>query len=240
VNPDLIKQNQIYDEPQKMMSLLPNYYRWIYKYARPYLNGTVLELGCGEGHFLHHYVNQVDMVIAVDYNSTLLRQVEAKFKDWYVQTMLLDLRSDWNAVSQIYPDVIIALDVLEHFEDDKAFVEKVRSKLKPDGKFIVKVPAQRGLFSEMDRASGHYRRYDENDLRNLLESCGFSVITLRYMNPMGALAYRIKRGKRSNFSRTFSSWQLKLINIGLVFLPMFDRFLLGKGLSLFGVFSLKN
>ena len=119
---------------------------------------------------------------------------------------------------------------------EKAVAEKARKLLKPNGHLLVKVPAQSALFSSLDRASGHFRRYDEKQLQTLMEAAGYETVSLKKINPIGALVYRLKSGKNTNFSRTFSTRQLHLINALLPLLRYFDGLPLLGGLSLAGVF----
>lgn len=67
-------------------------------------------------------------------------------------------------------DCIIMMDVLEHIENDNAFLEKILKKLKPNGKLIITVPAMQFLFSSHDVFLKHYRRYNRKRLINLLQN----------------------------------------------------------------------
>lgn len=67
-------------------------------------------------------------------------------------------------------------DVLEHIEDDQAFLEYLNSILTERGSIFLTVPAHKWLFSEHDLALGHFRRYSRRDLRKLLERCGFVIV----------------------------------------------------------------
>jgi SAM-dependent methyltransferase len=217
------------------MELLPNYYEWIYGKFRRYLRGDVMELGCGSGIGISTYLDQADRVYAVDYNEELVRRVGERFPSPKVIPVQADLLGDWKfAPAEV--DAVTMMDVLEHFADDRAVAAKARDLLKPNGHLLVKVPAQTALFSSLDSASGHFRRYDPDGLRNLLESVGLETVSLRKMNPVGAVAYRMKNGKTTNFSRTFTHGQLRLINLSLPVLSWFDHLPWLDGLSLAGVF----
>jgi len=235
-----IRAASSYDDAQRKMAFLVNYYRWIYKHVRPYLVGQVLELGCGAGHFLHHYVDQVEKVYAVDHDPILLSRLEEKYSENPVSVIRADLRNDWNEFEYVKADIVLCMDILEHIQDDDAFVKKAKARLRPCGLFIIKVPAQSKLFSEIDRASGHYRRYDKRKLRKLFEANGFSPVKLIYMNPVGSFVYRMKNSRRTTFSKTFSRNQLRMINLIMMFLPVLDRVPGLKGLSLIGIFRVKS
>ncbi len=228
--------NISYHEAQDRMKYLPNYYRWIFTYARPFVKGSVMELGCGRGLLIPHYIRQVKRIVAVDHNEMLLKQLNQVFAGENLQTVCLDLNRQWDALEGFKVDTIIALDLLEHFQDDHLLVKKMKTKMNPDGFIFIKVPAQSCLYSEMDRASGHYRRYDPDDLHQLAESEGLEIVSIQYMNPLGALVYRSRNRKPTNLSKTFVRPQLKFINLCLYVLPILDRLPKFKGLSLIGIF----
>jgi SAM-dependent methyltransferase/putative flippase GtrA len=232
--------NLRYHEAQANMALLPNYYRWVGSLFRRDISGVVLELGCGAGHMLSQYQDLAERIVAVDVNPICLGTLRETYGHVNVEAIQADLSGDWGELKSLRADVVVALDLLEHVENEAAFLSKVRSHLKPGGRVALKVPAQRRLFSEADRASGHWRRYDEADLVGLMESAGFRARWVREINPAGALAYRFKRHRSSNFSGTFSREQLRVMNACMVLLPLLDWLPLMGGLSLAGVFSLNG
>jgi SAM-dependent methyltransferase len=226
----------LYHEAQDRMALLPNYYAWIARHFLDHVSGTVLELGSGAGHVLRNYVDRVNDVVAVDLDAELLARLERSHPPGKVKAARVDLRGDWHEIDGVRADCVIALDVVEHFEDDARFVALVKKHLKPGGKAILKVPAQSKLYNAMDKASGHFRRYDERDLRALMETQGFTTMSLRHMNPAGAWGYRFKKQKETNYSRTFSPGKLRAVNSVIPLLALLDHVPGLKGLSLVGVF----
>ena len=228
--------NLVYHEAQDRMALLPNYYAWICSHFKEHLAGTVLELGCGAGLVVQNYVDRVERVVGVDINPELVRRLERAYPG-KARGLVVDLRGDWHELEGLRADCIVALDVVEHFEDDAGFVAKLERHLVPGGKVVLKVPAQARLYNEMDRASGHFRRYDDQDLRGLMERRGFRTLSLRHMNPAGAWGYRFKKEKRTNFSKTFSPGKLRAVNALIPALALLDRVPGLKGLSLVGVFA---
>ena len=77
-------------------------------------------------------------------------------------------------------DLVTALDVLEHADDDLAALRELRRVLKPSGRVLVTVPAYGFLWSEHDEALHHRRRYVASELRNKLVLTGFEVQRLTY------------------------------------------------------------
>lgn len=76
-------------------------------------------------------------------------------------------------------DVICALDVLEHIEDDAEALRWIATLLRPGGVLIVTVPAYQWLFSDHDRVLGHYRRYTRARLVGTLPA-GLRVLKAAY------------------------------------------------------------
>jgi len=66
-------------------------------------------------------------------------------------------------------DLVLLLDVIEHIEDDAAFLDaSVSPHLSPTSLVVVSVPAYQGLFTSHDEALAHHRRYSPRRLRSLL------------------------------------------------------------------------
>ena len=79
-------------------------------------------------------------------------------------------------------DLVVAMDVLEHLDDDRAaMVEWVRV-LAPGGRLLVTVPADPSLWSAHDVAVGHRRRYVAVELRALAVAAGAAVLDIRSWN----------------------------------------------------------
>jgi 2-polyprenyl-3-methyl-5-hydroxy-6-metoxy-1,4-benzoquinol methylase len=62
-------------------------------------------------------------------------------------------------------DAVLALDVIEHLNDDRAAIERLASLVRPGGVLVVSVPARPELFTEFDVVQGHRRRYLPETLR---------------------------------------------------------------------------
>jgi SAM-dependent methyltransferase len=73
-------------------------------------------------------------------------------------------------------DLALLLDVLEHVEDDGAFLRSVvEERLRPGASVLVSVPAWPALFSSHDRALLHHRRYRPAAARALLARSGLRI-----------------------------------------------------------------
>lgn len=112
-------------------------------------------------------------------------------------------------------------DVLEHIEDDLAFLKDVVSKADSKAAFIITVPAFMSLWSGHDVYLKHFRRYTKSNLQSLVEKSGLEVISLRYTySTLFPIAYIQRKlvGSRNASSQMkdnsfFVSWLLKLLLI---------------------------
>ena len=57
---------------------------------------------------------------------------------------------------------MLYFNVLEHIKDDKLEIQNALNKLNPGGHLIILVPAHQKIYSKLDKAVGHYKRYEIN------------------------------------------------------------------------------
>jgi SAM-dependent methyltransferase len=79
-------------------------------------------------------------------------------------------------------DAVVALDLLEHLDDDLAGIVELGRVLRPGGLLVAFVPALDILWSYNDDFSHHRRRYTRGQFRARLEAAGLSVQRLTYFN----------------------------------------------------------
>jgi len=80
-------------------------------------------------------------------------------------------------------DRVVALDVLEHQADDRAFAKDVVAKMKPGSILILTVPALQSLWSHWDVALGHFRRYRKRDLTSAFAGLSVKWLEVSYLFP---------------------------------------------------------
>jgi SAM-dependent methyltransferase len=66
-------------------------------------------------------------------------------------------------------------DVIEHTDDDVAFLQSIRTLLRPGGRLYATVPAYPCLWSQEDVLAGHFRRYTVKGIAHALKSSGFET-----------------------------------------------------------------
>lgn len=79
-------------------------------------------------------------------------------------------------------DLVTALDVVEHMDDDLAGLREMRRVLRPGGRVLLFVPTFMFLWGLQDEVSNHRRRYRLPELRRVLEQAGFEIERTTYAN----------------------------------------------------------
>jgi SAM-dependent methyltransferase len=79
-------------------------------------------------------------------------------------------------------ELVTALDVIEHLDDDIAGLREMRRVLRRDGRILVFVPAFMFLWGVQDDVSEHRRRYTLPRLLKAVEEAGFAVEWSSYAN----------------------------------------------------------
>jgi SAM-dependent methyltransferase len=79
-------------------------------------------------------------------------------------------------------DLVTALDVVEHMDDDLAGLREMRRVLRPGGRVLLFVPTFMFLWGVQDDVSNHRRRYRLPELQRVLEQAGFEIERMTYAN----------------------------------------------------------
>jgi len=191
---------------------------------------SILEFGAGTG-FLSELLQDTHSckVECLEIDQTLIGILIAKGFETY---------SCMESIQKKY-DLVFSSNVLEHIENDTEAITQLRKILKPNGKLVTYVPAFPLLFSDLDRAVGHFRRYTKKDLNEKMSSCGLEVEKIHYVDSLGFPASLLLRmmGYRSRgniggltsmkiYDRYFFPLSRQLDRLGL-------KYLLGKNIIVY-------
>lgn len=166
--------------------------------------GKVLDVGCGSG-FL---VGQLQKKGYKAYGSDVSDEA-IEFGRKRGTNDLSVMSGDKLDFSSSSFDTVLAVDILEHLENEVRLLREIERVLKPDGWAIIIVPAYKFLWGVQDEISHHYRRYT---LGSLLETVkrfsSLSSVRMTYFNtflfpPIAAVRifsrlFRLKR-RESDF-----------------------------------------
>ena len=202
-------------------------------------NARVLEVGCGTGHNLA-MLGSFGRIDAVELDPEARAVAEKRLGRKISSARLPALRG----IERGAYDLVAALDVVEHIDDDSATMKSLASCLKPGGKLVVTVPAHQWMWSRHDELNHHKRRYSKQALRKLIEDSPLKLEVVGYFNsilfPL-AVAARLA-SKASGKSGGEESLPVKPVNYLFERVFAAERGLVGRvpltpGLSLFAVAS---
>lgn len=134
-----------------------------YKEAAKIVNGTVLEIGCGEGYGISELAKFSNKYIGVDKFDTFISD---------------DLRNNYDIVfhkMEIPPlknieensvDFVVTFQVIEHIQDDNYFLKEIFRVLKPGGKLLLTTPNK---LMSLSRNPWHIREYSPKEMKEILK-----------------------------------------------------------------------
>ena len=163
---------------------------------RPYFGPSLLEVGAGLGEFAAQ-VSGLERHVVTDVDAGAVASMAARFADRpEVEAKVLDLAGD--VVEQIGAPVacVLAINVLEHIEDDAEALRRMAALTRPGGRVVIWVPGYQQLYGEFDRAVGHVRRYTPATLRDAFERAGLQPLEVKPVNLLGGIAWwlTVRRG----------------------------------------------
>ena len=94
-----------------------------------------------------------------------------------------------NFEPKLKADYIFTSNVLEHILDDQSTLSSFYNHLNDDGKLGIFVPANRFLYSHIDKKIGHFRRYKKIELEEKVIKAGFKIDTCIYVDSLGLFAW---------------------------------------------------
>ena len=122
----------------------------------------VIDVGCGWGTTLEDLEARGLDVAGLDVAERGLRRLDRPAR----RLIVADLSKPLTPPDRF--DVVLALDVIEHLDDDETAVANLAALLAPGGLLILSAPARPDLFSHFDEIQGHRRRYLPGRIESLV------------------------------------------------------------------------
>ena len=156
--------------------------RYCLSFIKKYIKGDILEIGAGCGSFTRNYIKtDFKNITLTELDKKNIQDLNRKFKNFKNVKVL---NTTINKIKNEY-DTILYLHVLEHIKDDQDEIREATKRLKKGGHLLIMVPAHQKIYSNLDRAVGHYRRYEreffKEELTNLKRVRIFSLDIIGYL-----------------------------------------------------------
>ena len=161
----------------------------------PHCGASLLEVGAGLGEFASA-VSGLRRHVVTDVDPGAVAAMAARFADRpEVEARRLDLSAGDIEIGAPVATVL-AINVLEHIEDDAGALRALARVTEPGGTVIMWVPGYPRLYGDFDRAVGHVRRYTPATLRSAFRTAGLAPLDVRPVNLLGGIAWwlTVRRG----------------------------------------------
>ena len=179
-----------------------------YKFTRPEVAAfvpksikTILDIGCGEGAFLHSIKEQIG---AETWGVELVPEVAEKAKRQVENVLIGKIEDVLNLIPDGYFDCITFNDVLEHLLEPANVLNMVKTKLSRNGVIIASIPNVRYFFNLYELLvkkdweykdagildSTHYRFFTQKSMLRMFELAGYNVINQTGINEIKLWKFR--------------------------------------------------
>jgi len=132
-----------------------------YVVAEDYIQGNVLEVGCGEGRGVARMIDRATQFTAVDKIAPVIDDLQKKFPAGKFISMNLP---PLHGLPDNTYDFVISFQVIEHIQDDAFYLREIHRVLKPGGKALITTP-NRSM--SLSRNPWHIREYLPTELSKL-------------------------------------------------------------------------
>lgn len=153
--------------------------------------GTFVEPGAGTGTLTRSFLDRGFRGSVFDLTDETRDLLRANLADYGDRLRVVD------SLVEVEPDgadYLFSFEVLEHISDDLGVLLEWVKTLRPGGQLLVSTPAHQRKYSSADALVGHVRRYEREQLTELLRGAGFEQIRLfNYGFPIGNVT-RIGQG----------------------------------------------
>ena len=163
------------------------YRRYQLDLIAPHCGRSVLEIGAGLGEFSAQFTG-LDRLVVTDVDPDAVEVMRSRFADRpEVEVQQLDVAGDFALPDPV--DSLVAINVLEHIEDDAGALARLATLVRPGGTVVMFVPGYEQLYGDFDRRVGHVRRYTPKLLAEAFDRAGLEVEVTKPVNLLGGLAW---------------------------------------------------
>lgn len=134
---------------------------------------TFLEVGCGAGDLLRSLDRLGYSGLGIDISP----EAFAAARSLDLSSKVSVAMTDMNQLDTRF-DAVIASEVMEHWQDDIAFLEQLKARISDGGWLLLTVPAHMAKWGGNDDFCGHIRRYERAELQEKLTIAGYSSIRI--------------------------------------------------------------
>ena len=169
--------------------------RWMFERIYPWVKEDILEAGSGIGNISKLFIKKGCQIVLTDIRRDYLLRLQRTFGKAPQCKKIVRLDLSVDDIEKDHPTLIgqfqsvVALNVVEHIENDRQAIINCKKLLKNGGRMIILVPAFPELYNPLDKDLQHFRRYTKKSVSQLLAGCGFKVVHTEYFNLAGMVGW---------------------------------------------------
>ena len=169
---------------------LEGYNSWLVDTFAPFMGGKVLEVGAGTGTVTTRLarLGAVNSITAIEPDPARFETLSTAARRLSGGCAVTPLLGTIDATNEVF-DTVLYCNSAEHIRDLIPELVAASARCAPDGRLVVFGPAHEALYSEIDRMSGHWRRFVTSRLTRDFRAAGYEVMHAQYLDPVGAIAY---------------------------------------------------
>lgn len=208
--------------------------RWQLEPMAPHIGNRVLEAGAGNGNLTRHLLDK-ERLVAVDIDPFYRRALDRRWGHLVNVSVVEGDLEDSNLYEALVNEgftSVLCVNVLEHLDRPQEALSGFARVLQPGGRAIILVPAHQWLYSNVDQAIEHRHRFEEGQLRELIEAAGFDVAHISQFNRLGVLGWLFNKWTGQSRIR---SWQTRSFSLLLPTARIVERLRRLPGLSLVAI-----
>jgi len=160
--------------------------KWMAETIKPYIGDQVLEIGSGIGNLTRELLPR-ESFVASDCDPVyieILNNFSLRRPGVEIATIDAQNSDDFERFKSSL-DTVICLNVLEHLTDSIRAMKNFYQALSHGGRLIILVPQGAHLYSPLDQAVGHVKRYSRQELMDELKAAGFEIEFMMDFNRIG-------------------------------------------------------
>jgi SAM-dependent methyltransferase len=161
-----------------------------YVLATSYINGNLLEVGCGEGRGIDWLLPKINHYSAIDKIALVVEELQLRYPQGKFISGNIPPLSDYASNSF---DCVVSFQVIEHIQDDQLFLKEIHRVLKPGGLALITTPNRP---MSLSRNPWHIREYTPSELTTLAKKF-FAEVEMKGISGNDKVMQYYERNKAS-------------------------------------------
>jgi SAM-dependent methyltransferase len=142
-----------------------------------------IEVGCGGGGLSKVLCEKGYVGAGIDFSKYAIQIAKENLSEFIESGMFRLINADFMETKELtewnhQADLVFSMMVMEHVKDEGLFIENLLRLVKPGGYCLLAVPGRKDHWGYEDETVGHLRRYDNDDLKRVMEKGGLAQVEI--------------------------------------------------------------